>query len=148
MMTVPQVHRTQSACASRDRYEPAATLRSRIRHRRGLRRSRPADARSLADWIADNATGCSTLYDGTGLPQPQPTPLKVKIPLPPLPGTIPPTACVGVNPNTPPNPTPAAPTGLVWNPTSTFVVPGQQTPDGKPIPAAFIWATEDGTISA
>src|SRR6201993_3244855 len=30
-------------------------------------------------WIADNATGCSTLYDGTGVPQPQttPTPLRV-----------------------------------------------------------------------
>jgi hypothetical protein len=33
-------------------------------------------------WIADNATRCSTLYDGAGLPQPQSTPLKVKIPLP------------------------------------------------------------------
>src|SRR5689334_19344978 len=25
-------------------------------------------------WIADNATGCSTLYDGSGVPQPQPAP--------------------------------------------------------------------------
>src|SRR5215471_3464356 len=37
-------------------------------------------------WVADNATGCSTLYDGTGVPQivPQisPTPLRVKLPLP------------------------------------------------------------------
>ena len=49
-------------------------------------------------WIADNATGCSTLYDGTGLPQPQPTPLQVKIPLPG--GVIPNTACVHVNPPT------------------------------------------------
>src|SRR5215813_8708511 len=31
-------------------------------------------------WIADNATGCSTLYDGSGLPQPQPKPLLVKLP--------------------------------------------------------------------
>src|SRR5712672_2292217 len=34
-------------------------------------------------WIADNATGCSTLYDGAGVPQPvTPEPLQVKIPLP------------------------------------------------------------------
>jgi uncharacterized protein (TIGR03118 family) len=89
-------------------------------------------------WIADNATGCSTLYDGQGTPQA----LQVKIPLPPAPGTIPPTACVSVNPSAPPNPTPAAPTGIVWNPTSTFLVPGTTTP------ALFIFATEDGTISA
>jgi uncharacterized protein (TIGR03118 family) len=93
-------------------------------------------------WIADNATGCSTLYDGTGLPQPQPTPLQVKIPLPG--GSIPSTACQHVNlpPAPPPNPTPAAPTGMVWNPSSAFLVPGTK------LPATFIWATEDGTISA
>src|SRR6516225_9703413 len=35
-------------------------------------------------WIADNATVCSTLYDGAGVPQPTttPKPLRVKIPLP------------------------------------------------------------------
>lgn len=109
-------------------------------------------------WIADNATGCSTLYDGAGVPQPPANPsatppvmpLRVSIPLPssaPLPNP-PATACMSVDPQKPPNPTPAAPTGMVWNPTSTFLVPGQQTPDGKPITAAFIWATEDGTISA
>jgi uncharacterized protein (TIGR03118 family) len=31
---------------------------------------------------------------------------------------------------------------MVWNPTATFLVPGTT------IPATFIWATEDGTISA
>ena len=93
-------------------------------------------------WIADNATGCSTLYDGTGLPQA----LQVKIPLPG--GVIPNTACMHVNPPPapPPNPTPAAPTGMVWNPTTNpstaFLVPGTN------LPASFIWATEDGTISA
>src|SRR5215472_1659716 len=63
-------------------------------------------------WISDNATGCSTLYDGTGLPQPQPTPLQVKLPLPG--GSIPSTACMHVNPPpaSSPNPTPAAPTGM------------------------------------
>jgi len=93
-------------------------------------------------WIADNATGCSTLYDGQGVPQPSPPPpLRVKIPLPD--GTVT-TACQHVDPNQPPSPTPAAPTGLVWNPTSTFLVPNQNPPKA----ATFIWDTEDGTISA
>jgi len=92
-------------------------------------------------WIADNATGCSTLYDGAGVPQPvTPQPLQVKIPLPG--NNVPMTACKPVNPNHPPSPTPAAPTGMVWNPTTTFLVPGTT------IPATFIWATENGTISA
>jgi len=92
-------------------------------------------------WISDNATGCSTLYDGTGLPQPQPTPLQVKLPLPG--GSIPSTACMHVNPPpaSPPNPAPAAPTGMIWT-SSAFLVPGTK------LPAAFIWVTEDGTISA
>jgi len=98
-------------------------------------------------WIADNATGCSTLYDGAGVPQPLvPKPLLVKIPLP---GGGVTTACKHVDPNNPPNPTPAAPTGLVWNPSAAFAVPGTKSatnPNG--IAAAFIWDTEDGTISA
>ena len=94
-------------------------------------------------WIADNATGCSTLYDGSGVPQPpQPKPLQVKLPLPG--GSVPATACQPVDPKNPPDPTPAAPTGLVWNPTGTFLVPHTE----PPTPAIFIWATEDGTISA
>jgi len=91
-------------------------------------------------WIADNATGCSTLYDGAGIPQPLANPLQVKIPLPG--GTIPATACKHNDPKNPSNPTPATPTGLVWNPTTTFLVPGTTTP------ASFIFSTEDGTISA
>jgi uncharacterized protein (TIGR03118 family) len=92
-------------------------------------------------WIADNATGCATLYDGAGVPQPiTPKPLQVKIPLPG--NIVPTTACKPVDPSHPPKPTPAAPTGMVWNPTTTFLVPGTT------IPAAFIWATEDGTVSA
>lgn len=95
-------------------------------------------------WVADNVTGCSTLYDGDGTI----VPLQVGIPLPPLPGTVPATACKHVNPPpaSQPNPTPAAPTGMVWNPTTNpataFLVPGTT------LPASFIWATEDGTISA
>jgi uncharacterized protein (TIGR03118 family) len=91
-------------------------------------------------WISDNATGCSTLYDGAGVK----VSLQVKLPLPG--GTVPPTACMHADPNHPPNPTPAAPTGLVWNPTTSattgFLVPGTS------LPATFIWDTEDGTISA
>ena len=88
-------------------------------------------------WIADNATGCSTLYDGQGAIT---STLQVKLPLPG--GSVPATACKHVDPNNPPNPTPAAPTGLVWNPTSTFLVPNTTKP------ATFIFDTEDGTISA
>jgi uncharacterized protein (TIGR03118 family) len=87
-------------------------------------------------WISDNASGCSTLYDGAGVI----TPLQVKIPLPG--GVIAPASCTHVDPSNPPAVTPAAPTGLVWNPSSRFLVPGTKTQ------AAFIWSTEDGTISA
>jgi len=88
-------------------------------------------------WIADNATGCSTLYNGLGAIA---STLQVKLPLPG--GSVPATACKHADPKTPPKPTPAAPTGLVWNPTTTFLVPKTTSP------ATFIWDTEDGTISA
>lgn len=89
-------------------------------------------------WIADNASGCSTLYDGTGVK----AALQVPIPLPD--NSVPSTACQPAAPaqTNPPPPTPAAPTGVVWNPTTTFLIPGTSTP------ASFIFATEDGTISA
>jgi uncharacterized protein (TIGR03118 family) len=61
----------------------------------------------------------------------------------PLPGNIvPATSCQPKDPNKPSNPTPAAPTGIVWNPAASFLVPGTK------IPAVFIFSTEDGTISA
>jgi uncharacterized protein (TIGR03118 family) len=73
-------------------------------------------------WVADNATGKSTLYMGDGTI----VPLVVKIPRPG--GGI------------------SAPTGIVWNPTSNpataFLVPGTK------IPAAFIFDSEDGTLAA
>jgi uncharacterized protein (TIGR03118 family) len=87
-------------------------------------------------WISDNATGCSTLYDGAGAK----VPLQVRIPLPG--NVLPPAACKHVDPNNPPTITPAAPTGVVWNPAGSFLVPGTK------VQAAFIFATEDGTISA
>jgi len=88
-------------------------------------------------WVADNASGCATLYDGTGVK----VALQVPIPLPD--NSVPSTACQPASSQTnPPPPTPAAPTGLVWNPTTTFLVPSTSTL------ASFIFATEDGTISA
>jgi uncharacterized protein (TIGR03118 family) len=91
-------------------------------------------------WVVDNATGCSTLYDGQGV---KVTTLQVKIPLPG--GTIPSSACQHVNPAHPPSQSPAAPTGIVWNASSAFQIPGTSNP---PITASFIFATEDGTFSA
>jgi uncharacterized protein (TIGR03118 family) len=93
-------------------------------------------------WIADNATGCSTLYDGTGVKNQN---LQVSIPLPG--GSVPTTSCKTVDPNNPPMN--AAPTGIIWNPSSAFIVPGTKSatnPNG--IQASFIFATEDGTLSA
>jgi uncharacterized protein (TIGR03118 family) len=92
-------------------------------------------------WIADNASGCATLYDGIGVK----VPLQVAIPLPD--NSVPSTACQPASAQTnPPPPTPAAPTGIVWNPTTNpataFLVPGTN------IPATFIFDTEDGTLSA
>ena len=70
-------------------------------------------------WVADNATGLSTLYkaDGTALS------LVVTVPTPPD------------------GAAPSAPTGVVFNGTPDFVLA-----NGKP--ASFIFDTEDGTISA
>ena len=69
-------------------------------------------------WISDNGTGLSTLYNGVGAPQP----LVVTIPLP--------DGASGTS----------APTGTVFNYTSTFNV-------GTNAKAVFLFATEDGTIS-
>jgi uncharacterized protein (TIGR03118 family) len=68
-------------------------------------------------WIADNHSGLSTLYDGSGAPQA----LVVNIPSP-----------GGLSPA-------GAPTGLIFNSTTNFSV-------GSNAPARFIFATEDGTI--
>ncbi len=73
-------------------------------------------------WIADNGTGLSTLYDGHG----NIVPLVVKIPAP----------------KGSPADTTAAPTGIVWNPNGQLFLVAPQ------LAALFIFATEDGTISA
>src|SRR5689334_12929553 len=88
-------------------------------------------------WVNDNRTGCSTLYDGTGI---KITALQVSIPLPG--NFVPVTSCQPNDPKKPSDPSPAAPTGIVWNPAASFLVPGTK------IPAAFIFSTEDGTLSA
>jgi len=78
-------------------------------------------------WVADNHSGVSTVYDGNGTPFPVGSPLIVTIPPPN--GSAP-----GAQ---------AAPTGMVVNTTSDFVV----SQGGASAPALFIFATEDGTIS-
>jgi uncharacterized protein (TIGR03118 family) len=92
-------------------------------------------------WVSDNNTGVSTLYDGNGVKQG----LTVTIPLP--------TGRAA--------PPPAAPTGMVWNPTAGFTITAGMVPRAAPLaghggggggraqgPAIFIVDTEDGTISA
>jgi uncharacterized protein (TIGR03118 family) len=87
-------------------------------------------------WVNDNQTGCATLYKGDG------TKVGLQISIP-LPGNVVPNgSCSAVDPNNPPNRTPAGGTGIIWNPSSAFLVPGTK------IPAAFVFATEDGTLSA
>jgi uncharacterized protein (TIGR03118 family) len=75
-------------------------------------------------WIADNNAGVSTLYDGLGkIVNLANGASPVKIPGPGGPGT-------------------GTPTGVVWNPSAAFLVPGTS------IQAAFIFDTEDGIIAA
>lgn len=70
-------------------------------------------------WINANGTGLSVLYDGNGAAFPAASPLIVTIP-----------GLVGTS----------APTGIVFNGTADFEV-------ATGLPARFIFATEDGTIS-
>jgi uncharacterized protein (TIGR03118 family) len=83
-----------------------------------------ANAPGGALWVSDNNDGLSTLYDGNGVK----IGLTVTIPLPAR--RAPPPA--------------AAPTGIVWNPTTGFPI----TVNPTTVPATFIFDTEDGTISA
>jgi uncharacterized protein (TIGR03118 family) len=79
-------------------------------------------------WMSDNRSGVSTLYDGNGQRAPAGSPLVV---------TIPAT-------NSSPVGTRSRPTGTVFNSGSGFVITGH----GASAPAQFLFATEDGTISA
>jgi uncharacterized protein (TIGR03118 family) len=75
-------------------------------------------------WVANNATNTSTVYDGNGKRQPLATPLVVNLP--------PPTAGVDF-----------APTGIVFNGGSDFVV----TAGANSAPARFIFAGAGGAIA-
>jgi uncharacterized protein (TIGR03118 family) len=73
-------------------------------------------------WFADNHTGLSTLATGAGVPQP----LVVTVP--------PPAGSTAAS----------SPTGIVLNRSTDFVI----TSGGKSGSGVFLFATEDGTISA
>ena len=84
-------------------------------------------------WVNDNAAGVATLYQGDGT-------------MADIFQNPPSNAVIIPGPNGSPPDFTASPTGIVWNPTTNpataFLVPGTSTP------AAFIFDTEDGTISA
>lgn len=71
-------------------------------------------------WISDNGTGLTSLYTAAGVQVSPPSPVTIP---PPMGGTG-----------------PAAPTGQAFNGTTGFQLHGS--------PAKFVFATEDGTISA
>ena len=73
-------------------------------------------------WISNNHSGTSTLYNGAGQPFPAAGPLVVQVPVP---GSAQP---------------PSAPTGVVFNDTTGFMLGGSA--------ASFIFSSEDGTITA
>jgi uncharacterized protein (TIGR03118 family) len=77
-------------------------------------------------WVNNAGTGTSTLYTGTGT-----------IIAPPSPVVI---------PNAPGADGPSAPTGVVFNGTTDFMI--TNVPGKTPSPALFIFATANGTISA
>jgi uncharacterized protein (TIGR03118 family) len=78
-------------------------------------------------WVSDNGSGVTTLYDGNGTPFPVGNPLVVTIPAP-----------EGQT-------DPSAPTGQVFNGGSGGFSISESDHSGS---ATFIFATEDGTISA
>ena len=73
-----------------------------------------------AFWVTATGTGLSVLYDGNGAK---------------LPATFTIPAPAGVT-------GPSSPTGIVWNPSSGFLVPGTS------LPSVFIMSTLNGTIAA
>src|SRR5262249_21081224 len=98
-------------------YAAAAHVDSNLINPWGLAAS-PTDP----NWVADNGTGVSTLYDGNGVSQGSP----ITIPISNSPGAT----------------SPAPVTGIVFNNTSDFEV------SGTGMPAVFIFDTEDGVIAA
>ena len=86
-------------------------------------------------WVANNGTNTSTLYDGNGAG----VPLSLPIPNPLLPFVF--NIPAGQNGD-------AAPTGIVYNATSDFVVAGVVPVPPLTAAASFIFSGEAGTIAA
>jgi uncharacterized protein (TIGR03118 family) len=83
-------------------------------------------------WVSNNASGTSTLYDGTGALQQLNAGGQTFNGMPvPANGIL--------VPNAPSQPAPGSPTGVMFNGTNDFQIQGNA--------AIFIFATEDGTIS-
>ena len=78
-------------------------------------------------WVNDNGTGKATLYNAAG------TKLALVVTVPPPDGSAPGTT--------------SAPTGIVFNGSTTDFVVANPADNTKSGPARFIFATEDGTIS-
>jgi hypothetical protein len=77
-------------------------------------------------WVNNEGTGTSTLYTGTGAIVASPSPVVV--------------------PNVADATAHSQPTGIIFNGTTDFQI--NNVPGKAPSPAAFIFATENGTISA
>jgi uncharacterized protein (TIGR03118 family) len=102
----------------------------------GLTRSSTTPARLGSPWwISNNNSGTSSLYSGSA------SPINIFTEAGGVPGNfvlVPP-------PGFAPAGTPSTPTGIVFNGSPTDFLLDKGTPAGRP--AAFIFATEDGTIS-
>jgi uncharacterized protein (TIGR03118 family) len=125
-------HYTQTNLVS-DGFIPAPTVDANLKNSWGISRSTTSPW-----WVSDNNAGVASVYTYTTTPPVPPATvgtvtlqrsnLVVTIPIPPA--------------GTPPS----TPTGTVFNGSSDFVV-GTNPTTGAPAPAAFIFCTEDGTIS-
>jgi uncharacterized protein (TIGR03118 family) len=101
--------------------QPVAVQDPNLKNAWGLARSA-----SSPWWVNNAGTGTSTLYTGAGT-----------IIAPPSPVTV---------PNAPGAKGASAPTGMVFNGTTDFMI--TNVPGKTPAPASFIFATLNGTISA
>jgi uncharacterized protein (TIGR03118 family) len=102
----------------------------------GLTRSSTTPTRLGSPWwIGNNNSGTSSLFSGTGSPINNFTEA----------GGVPGNFVLVPPPGFAPAGTPSTPTGIVFNGSPTDFLLDKGTPAGKP--AAFIFATEDGTIS-
>jgi uncharacterized protein (TIGR03118 family) len=101
--------------------QPVAVQDPNLKNPWGLARSA-----SSPWWVNNAGTGTSTLYSGTGTIVAPPSPVVV--------------------PNAPGVKGPSSPTGMIFNGTTDFMI--KNVPGKAPTPAAFIFATKQGTISA